>query len=879
MATNTELEYLGRTGTEQLVANVKALVDDHSHPEQVSFHGVTTEGDGSTYTATVSGIDALVAGATFIMIPNVTSTVATPKLNVNGLGAKNIRRRVSNSTVTTAAASSANWLYKNKPIRMMYDGTYWIADLDRPNATDIYGTLPVASGGTGATTAASALTNLGAEAAGTASTLVTEHNADTSAHSDIRNAITQLSTEKVDRTSIVQTTGESETAVMSQKAVTDALADILAQAGQQAPLFANSIEECTDTTKLYVLPDGMIYAYMLTEKEVEVEGTGGYTNLLPTATDTDRTTIYNGKGYKENTRLSGSSGSAGAAGTGKEAMCASGFIFPVKAGDILRIKGISPVTSSSHYVVGYDSSNARTGNDVIQFTSSDGTLIFTTTGSSGMYTIDEDGTIVYTINTATLGANVNAVRISAAMDENTIITLNEEIVEGGGTTTETVKEYAWASTGHAFVPADYEDRIIEVEKTTTEHTAQIAALEKAVESGATDNTETDALNRIKVWDKPVYDVAPVTLLGDDRIKPALTSEDRTIEAIYAKYRALRDDPDHPENALYITETNLGLCTTSDLVPGFEGKDMLRFDFKEPDGITELDDPSTPKVPDPARETKPKLIFLSGIHKEWAGVYGLYYALEEIANNPEFEDIRRNAHIIVIPCANPFGLIAEYTTTTNGWAAPSDWGAPSHVNANGIAPHNNFGVGYTANQNVIGSYNHSGSEAYSELETQYIDQVMAENSDAIAFVSCHNFNNGGSGYGCTAMWASSATYHMCNLVYRLVDKLSKAWVRKYGDTLKQSIDSIKQNMSAADYRLGRATMSTSAGTEQQNATKYGILAVNLEISDKWVVFSNTQFSSETMTHGAEVYANFIRTILRAYDHKDKKEYAPNLPWCE
>lgn len=142
-------------------AEVGAAEEGHTHPEQVSFHGIITAGDGSTYTATVAGIDALTAGASFIMIPNVTSTVVTPKLNVNSLGEKNIRRRVSNSTVTTVAASSANWLYANKPIRMTYDGTYWIADLDRPNATDIYGTVPISSGGTGATTAASALTNLG----------------------------------------------------------------------------------------------------------------------------------------------------------------------------------------------------------------------------------------------------------------------------------------------------------------------------------------------------------------------------------------------------------------------------------------------------------------------------------------------------------------------------------------------------------------------------------------------------------------------------------------------------------------------------------------------------------------------------------------------
>ena len=39
----------------------------------------------------------------------------------------------------------------------------------------------------------------------------------------------------------------------------------LAQGGQLKPEFANSIEECTDTSKLYVLPDGYLYAYMTKE--------------------------------------------------------------------------------------------------------------------------------------------------------------------------------------------------------------------------------------------------------------------------------------------------------------------------------------------------------------------------------------------------------------------------------------------------------------------------------------------------------------------------------------------------------------------------------------------------------------------------------------
>ena len=98
--------------------------------------------------------------------------------------------------------------------------------------------------------------------------------------------------------------------------------------------------------------------------------------------------------------------------------------------------------------------------------------------------------------------------------------------------------------------------------------------------------------------------------------------------------------------------------------------------------------------------------------------------------------------------------------------------------------------------------------------------------------------------------------------------------------QDAIDSYKVNMDADEYRLGRATMSTSKGTEQLNATKYGIQGVNLEISRIMKVFSgNTDCSAEVMTRGAEVYANFLRTVLASYNPHDRKDYAPNLPWKE
>ena len=107
----------------------------------VRLKGITTAGTGSAYTATVEGIDTLETGITFMMVPHVSSEIVNPTLDVNGLGAKPIRRRVSGDTATTVTGSTENWISANKPIMVTYDGDYWVVDFDRPNANDLYGTL------------------------------------------------------------------------------------------------------------------------------------------------------------------------------------------------------------------------------------------------------------------------------------------------------------------------------------------------------------------------------------------------------------------------------------------------------------------------------------------------------------------------------------------------------------------------------------------------------------------------------------------------------------------------------------------------------------------------------------------------------------------
>lgn len=149
------MAFLDNTGLERLWTHICAKFstkDEVATTVAATTGAVTTTGVGTAYKAEVDGITSLTRGAHFFMIPHTTSTIATATLNVNGLGAKYLRRPLSSSNAITVQAETDNWLTANAPVEVVYDGVYWVVkDIVRPNMTDAYGTLPVANGGTGAT--------------------------------------------------------------------------------------------------------------------------------------------------------------------------------------------------------------------------------------------------------------------------------------------------------------------------------------------------------------------------------------------------------------------------------------------------------------------------------------------------------------------------------------------------------------------------------------------------------------------------------------------------------------------------------------------------------------------------------------------------------
>jgi len=168
------------------------------------------------------------------------------------------------------------------------------------------------------------------------------------------------------------------------------LTEELEKRGQLKPEFANSIEECTDTTKLYVLPDGDIWAYMnKTTPEVTIPN---FTNQLPISTDTSEA-VYNDKGFKENIKFS----SSGGAETAASGVVATGYI-PIEAvgssatatGEtVIYLKDVAALpTSANVRLVLYDGDKTYKA-----FYEAASSFVTSPTANKIVYTLGEDGYI------------------------------------------------------------------------------------------------------------------------------------------------------------------------------------------------------------------------------------------------------------------------------------------------------------------------------------------------------------------------------------------------------------------------------------------------------------------------------------------------------
>ena len=419
--------------------------------------------------------------------------------------------------------------------------------------------------------------------------------------------------------------------------------------------------------------------------------------------------------------------------------------------------------------------------------------------------------------------------------------------------------WKWSNTGHAFVPNEnYDNLIADMKNITDEHSKDIVYLKAIVnsEDSTSGLSDSQKIARIKNWDMPIYENAPVFLLEEN--KPGWTTSNLTNDKLIEMYDTLMNNNSH-----YITKEDLGMASDGTT-------HLYAYHFREPEPHREGNKGS---------EKKPVILICSGIHPtERAGEWSMYYALEEITNNPDLDDLRRNIHFIIMPLINP--------TAVND----STWGVR---NPDGIQTHYQFEVDFNKGNASPGERNYGGEEPLTIPESIAFDNLMKTYKDDLAIVmSCHN-NDVDTKRGTDFIWCSCPTNFATNLGYRLADKMSKAWHKKHGTTFEEGViwanqyalqkasegsslfnPSYVKERPSWDWRVGQAGLSGSGGTEYKQALKYGVQGINVEVCSRNMVMDksfNMTWSSNVMTWGCEAYVNFFRIFMAVYDYKDKEQY--------
>lgn len=202
------------------------------------------------------------------------------------------------------------------------------------------------------------------------------------------------------------------------------------------PLFANTIAECTDPTKFYVLPDGYIYAYM----------TGG------TATQTVTEQIV---GTTDNPWSAGRLSSGDPNGTSGYVTTPYIDLTKYSVPFELHLEGIAWVYTSdgNRRYSQYNTSKSHIKTEMNSSAS------FTTNWRNAVFTANSGDTAVISFTppvTNASGTTVGYARFSGQGTEanaKVYVTYEKEVSASG-----------WKNTGHAFIPADYEDRILALEQ-------------------------------------------------------------------------------------------------------------------------------------------------------------------------------------------------------------------------------------------------------------------------------------------------------------------------------------------------------------------------------------------------------------------------------
>ena len=234
------------------------------------------------------------------------------------------------------------------------------------------------------------------------------------------------------------------------------------------------------------------------------------------------------------------------------------------------------------------------------------------------------------------------------------------------------------------------------------------------------------------------------------------------------------------------------------------------------------------------KTIPKIIIITNTHgEEKAGTISLMNFMEDVCNrwreDKILEFVRWNIELIIVPIVNPYGFSRSKKTNYNGVDLNRNydynWG-----NQGSADPTNEF---------------YRGTEPFSEVETQYIRDILLNNLDAIAHFDYHMNGNSGESYN-DLCWMVLKTFKDKAYEFK---SLAKHVIFKHTNESQKSYQ-IPEDSGFVGY-LSTANPSTSTSY----AYSQGIPSITIECARK-VFGENVVYSSRINQINTEYIGNII-----------------------
>lgn len=448
----------------------------------------------------------------------------------------------------------------------------------------------------------------------------------------------------------------------------------------EQPTFVNSIDEMTDTSKVYVMPDGYMYGH----REIE-----NY-NLLKLSEVSYSSRLQDDK--------------AGIV-TSNAQNAVTGW-FPVEYGKFYTLSILyngNRISGSTLFnlvrrinlkladgtIIVYSESDIKNNNPVVNYTTNNTIRILHENAVAVMVHIYMGGIDIST--TAKLEAYQPMICEGDTVESayNKAMTYEYLNGEAGG-----VAE--WYNTGMKYnQPADYEDRVLALE-------VEVAELqEKAEELEANMQNPTSASPYYRDVNFGVLPFSYYRGVADSYENNAFGWTTQYADFI-TMWKALAAN-----HSGYVTETELGAAS--------DGQTIYLYDFK-PVRLSNQD------------KGIPKIIIIAGQHGgETANIFGLYYFISNLLNkwnkHPALEYLRNHVELLIVPVLNTYGFDAR-----------------SYKNANGV----NINRNYDSNWSLEGdttSNQYGGAEPFDQVEAQLVRNLLLNNLDAVLVVDSH-VNGGG-----------------------------------------------------------------------------------------------------------------------------------------